>query len=136
MSSPQVAGSEQKCATLIDARIPSADVHRDRALLTRQLIRSGTWTSWVNRSEGESVDTCGVAVTRAPYRPVNCRGDAVDGLYVLGIPSEGPRWFTQVGSTRPGPWTEFTKDADAIAADVLAHAPRCLAPHTLRGWHG
>jgi methylaspartate mutase epsilon subunit len=56
----------------------------------------------------------------------------VDGLYVLGIPAEGPRWFMQVGSTRPGPWTQFTADADAIAADILAHVSRGPAPIALR----
>jgi methylaspartate mutase epsilon subunit len=41
-------------------------------------------------------------------------------LYVLGIPAEHTRWFTQVGSGRPGRWGAFTEDADRIAEDVLA----------------
>ena len=98
-----------------------------------QLARSGVLTSWVNRSGSTSFDTGGVAVTTAPYRPVTVRGSAVDGLYVLGIPAEGPRWFMQVGSARPGPRTEFTADADAIAADLLAHVPQDHAPSALMG---
>lgn len=124
VSSPQVAGSERGCDLLIDARVPGPDIHRDQAPLVRQLTGSGLWTSWSNRSGDKPLDTGGVAVTDAPYHPVSVVGDPVDGLYVLGIPTEGPRWFMQVGSTRPGPWTQFTFDADAIAADILAHVPR------------
>jgi methylaspartate mutase epsilon subunit len=39
---------------------------------------------------------------------------------VLGIPTEFTRWFTQVGSGRPGGWGEFTADANAIAVHLLA----------------
>jgi methylaspartate mutase epsilon subunit len=51
----------------------------------------------------------------------------------LGIPSEGQRWFMQVGSARPGPWTDFTGDADAIARDALAALPRPATARTLEG---
>lgn len=60
-------------------------------------------------------------------------GAAAEGVYVLGIPSEGQRWFMQVGSARPGPWTDFTRDADAIARDALAALPRPAAHRTLEG---
>jgi methylaspartate mutase epsilon subunit len=135
VSSPQVAGSELRCATLVDARVPATDIARDPAPLSRQLAKAGLWTAWVNRAGGEPFDTGGVAVTPAPpYRPVGSGSPAVSGLYVLGIPTEGPRWFTQVGSARPGPWTQFTADADAIAADILAHAPAgAPAPLMLAG---
>ncbi|HVT68258.1 MAG TPA: FAD/NAD(P)-binding protein, partial [Trebonia sp.] len=132
VSSPQVAASERECDLLLDARIPAPDIQRDQAPLARQLTGSGLWTSWANRSGGEPLDTGGVAVTDAPYHPVSAVGGAVDGLYVLGIPAEGPRWFMQVGSARPGPWTQFTADADAIAADILAHVSRGRAPVALR----
>ncbi|NGZ99813.1 hypothetical protein G5V59_04400 [Nocardioides sp. W3-2-3] len=76
-------------------------------------------TSWVNRSGGDYV-TGSVAVTGSPFHPVDAAGEAVRSLYVLGIPTEGCRWFMQVGSGRPGPWGSFTRDADAIAGDMLA----------------
>ncbi len=118
--SPQVAGSRVKLDTLVDARIPQADLRTDVAALTTRLRASGLLTCYANRSGGSVFDTGGVAVTEAPYHPVRADGGAERGLYVLGIPTEHTRWFTQVGSGRPGHWTQFTRDADAIAADILA----------------
>lgn len=40
-------------------------------------------------------------------------------LYVLGIPSEHTRWFTQVVATGPSSWSDFMQDADAVAEDIL-----------------
>jgi glutamate mutase epsilon subunit len=126
VSSTQVEGSRRLCEVLIDARVPAADIHRDPSALTCRLTGAGIWTSWANTSGGQPFDTRGVAVTAAPYRPIDAAGQAVHGLYVLGIPTEGQRWFMQVGSARPGPWTEFTRDADLIAVDVLAGATQYL----------
>ncbi|GAA2138646.1 hypothetical protein GCM10009760_20130 [Kitasatospora kazusensis] len=122
VDSPQVAESLRVCGTLIDARIPGTDLGRDPAPLTRQLTAAGIWVPAVDPADDGPSGAGGVAVTTAPYRPVDLAGSPVDGLYVLGIPTEGRRWFMQVGSTRPGPWTQFTSDADAIAADALAGA--------------
>jgi hypothetical protein len=44
-------------------------------------------------------------------------------MYVLGIPTEKLRWFTQIGNGRPGPLSGFHADADAIARDVLTSVP-------------
>jgi methylaspartate mutase epsilon subunit len=57
-------------------------------------------------------------------------------MYVLGIPTEHTRWFTQVGSGRPGAWGEFTCDADAIAADALANARSLREPRELAAVEG
>lgn len=122
VSSPQVAGSEVPVETVIDARIPSPDVLREAAPLTRKLYDAGVWTGYVNRHEGEEFHTGGVAVTAAPYHPVGRDGAPDTGLYVLGIPTEHTRWFMQGGSSRPGRWTDFVHDADAIAGHALEAA--------------
>ncbi|MEU4039121.1 FAD/NAD(P)-binding protein [Streptomyces collinus] len=131
--SRQVEGSLHHCEALVDARIPAPDLDRDTAPLTRHLRGSGLWTPWTNRRGDGPALTAGVATTAAPYRPVTSAGTPADGVYVLGIPSEGQRWFMQVGSARPGPWTDFTGDADAIAQDALAALPRPAAARTLEG---
>ena len=120
VESPQVQGSRRLAEVLIDARIPGPDLTRDTSPLSRRLVADGHWTSWNNHAGDTPFDTAGVAVTPAPYRPIGADGGIGQGLHVLGIPTEGQRWFMQVGSSRPGPWTEFTRDADAVAADVLA----------------
>ena len=75
--------------------------------------------SYVNGSGTGAFDTGGVAVTRAPYHPLDRHGRPDPDTYVLGIPTEHTRWFMQGGSSRPGFWTDFVRDADAIAEDAL-----------------
>lgn len=134
--SPRVDGSLHRCEALIDARIPAPGLGLDTAPLTRQLRDAGLWTPWVNDQGDDGLVVGGVATTSAPYRPVTAAGTPAEGVYVLGIPSEGQRWFMQVGSARPGPWTEFTADADAVAQEALAVRPRAAVHGILEGARG
>ncbi|MFE9449937.1 FAD/NAD(P)-binding protein [Streptomyces sp. NPDC006739] len=128
VSSPQVPRSAVEVTTLIDARVPEPDLRRDLSPLTARLRGRGVWASYVNGVGGEVYDTGGVAVTRSPFHPVDGAGVADDGLYVLGIPTEHTRWFMQVGSSRPGMWSDFVHDADAIAAHALRAVTRAGTP--------
>ncbi|GAB1692272.1 FAD/NAD(P)-binding protein [Krasilnikovia sp. M28-CT-15] len=118
LSSPQVAGSRRVVATLIDARMPRPSVRADCSPLTRQLLADGLITEYT--VPGSRFAPGGATVTRAPFHAVGADGVADPDLYLLGIPTEGQRWFTQIGNGRPGPMSGFHADADSIAADVLA----------------
>ncbi|MFC5719734.1 FAD/NAD(P)-binding protein [Streptomyces gamaensis] len=120
MSSPAVAGSAVTADILIDARIPNPDVTRDPSLLTRNLLRRGMWTEFVNGSGAAAFPTGGVAVTTSPFHPLDIEGRPDGGMCVLGVPTEHTRWFTLAGSGRPGAWNEWTRDADTVAASALA----------------
>ncbi|MGW5869067.1 FAD/NAD(P)-binding protein [Streptomyces sp. NPDC055239] len=125
VESPHVAGSRRLIDSVIDARIPEPDLRRSHTGLSARLRDAGLLTAYVNRGpDGTEFATGGVDVTASPYHPVGADGQAETGLYVLGIPSEFTRWFTQVGSGRPGVRGEFVADADAIAEDALAGAER------------
>lgn len=119
-ASRQVAGSELPVDVVVDARIPTTDIRRDGSPLMTALRERGLVTSYANVDDEAVFDTGGLAVTGAPFHPVDAHGQPVAGLYALGIPTEHARWFTQVGSSRPGAWGEFMADADAIAQDMLA----------------
>lgn len=120
LSSAQVDGSRVRVEALIDARLPKPDLHRDASPLTKQLRKEGIWNSFVNRSGDDEFDTGGVAVTEAPYHPVNGDGHADRGLYVLGLPTEHVRWFMQVGTIPPGNELRgLGADAEAVVADLL-----------------
>lgn len=119
VSSPQVAGSLGRVDHVIDARVPVPHLERDPAALTRNLRARGVWTEFVNRDADQTFRTGGVAVTPSPFHPVDRTGRIDAGLYVIGVPTENTRWFTQVGFGRPGPWGDFVRDADAIAAHAL-----------------
>ncbi|MDO0924679.1 FAD/NAD(P)-binding protein [Streptomyces sp. TG1A-8] len=131
ISSDAVPGSEVPVDILIDARIPNPDVRLDPSPLTVNLLRRGIWTEFVN-GEGESAfRTGGVAVTRTPFHPLTAEGQPDTGLIVLGLPTEHTRWFTLVGSGRPGPWNEFIRDADAVAAAALNAVPAAVPAVTV-----
>ncbi|MER5311284.1 FAD/NAD(P)-binding protein [Streptomyces sp. NPDC002773] len=120
VSSPRVEGSARLVHTLIDARIPTPDLRRDTSPLTRQLVEEGMVRAYVIEGPGGSrYVTGGLDVTESPFHVVDARGVPQPDLYALGIPTEHTRWFTQVGSSRPGVATLFYRDADAIAADAL-----------------
>jgi FAD-NAD(P)-binding len=128
LSSPAVSGSRVEVETLIDARIANPNVFLDRSPLTRNLVRRGIWNGFTNGSGDTAFHTGGVAVTRSPFHPLDRHGRPNTDLHVLGVPTEHTRWFTFVGSGRPGPWNEFTRDADAIAGTVLTAVAAEPAP--------
>ncbi|MDU4092754.1 MAG: FAD/NAD(P)-binding protein [Pantoea sp.] len=117
--SPQVADAVWRVETLLDARVPAQDLARDLSPLTQSLRRRGIWQNFCLEKADARFTTGGVAVTRAPFHPINLDGKAVTQLYVIGIPSEHTRWFMSAGSSRPGYWTDFICDADAIAQHIL-----------------
>lgn len=120
VASPQVAGARVLLDAVVDARVPQPDLRRDPSPLTRSLRETGRWTTYVNAGgAAELFHTGGLAVTESPFHPLGADGRPDTGLFVLGIPTEHTRWFTQVGSARPGPWNDFVHDADAIAAAAL-----------------
>ncbi|WP_052713678.1 FAD/NAD(P)-binding protein [Streptomyces katrae] len=120
VSSPRVAGSQRRAAVLIDARIPTPDLRRDTSWLTRAMLASGVISEYRRTGPlGDGHPTGGLAITRSPFRVVAADGTVHEDLYALGIPTEHTRWFTQVGSGKPGLNTLFRQDAAAIAEAVL-----------------
>ncbi|GAB3108441.1 FAD/NAD(P)-binding protein [Streptomyces calidiresistens] len=124
VDSPRVAGSARWVRALVDARIPEPDLGRDTSPLIRQLLDEGVIRRYgITGPDGETHLTGGMEVTPAPFRVVDASGRALPDLYALGIPTEHTRWFTQVGSGRPGVRTLFHRDADSIAVDALRPLP-------------
>lgn len=126
--SPSVKGSSQHVDTIVDARVPVMDLLNDESQLTQNLVKRGYWRPFKNCYAESTYQTGGVEVTKAPFHPINKYGAAIKELYVLGIPSEHTRWFMQAGSSRPGFWTDFFVDADAIAADILKLQEAVIEP--------
>lgn len=131
--SPYVSQEPAHLDAVMDARIPTPDVRADTSALIQDLLLQGTVTSYANVDDDAVFDTGGMAVTKAPFHPIDTHGQPVTDLYALGIPTEHTRWFTQVGSSRPGAWGEFMADADAIAGDIVTLAPARLSLRTGAG---
>jgi L-lysine 2,3-aminomutase/uncharacterized NAD(P)/FAD-binding protein YdhS len=117
LSSPRVAGSGRTVDLLVDARLPRPDVRRDTSPLIRQLLERGHAVEYRNGGS-DGFDTGGLAVDPATFAAVDASGRPVAGLFALGIPTEHTRWFTHMGSGRPGRSSLFGADAERVAAGV------------------
>jgi hypothetical protein len=122
VESPQVAGSLRIADVFVDARVPVTDVRHGRTALLRGLVADGLVREFVNTdpATGESFATGGMAVTPAPSRVVDRRGTPNPDIYAIGVATEHTRWFTQVGTGRPGQDSPFCREADAIAINILS----------------
>ncbi|MFI6470212.1 FAD/NAD(P)-binding protein [Streptomyces sp. NPDC050516] len=127
--SPQVAGSAVHAEVLIDARIPRPSLHSDVSPLTRQLLADGLIREFVNvdPASGTSFPTGGLDIAEGTFRALDGEGRVHPGLYALGVPTEHVRWFTQIGNSRPGLATDFTKVGEAVARDVMAQRAEVMA---------
>jgi hypothetical protein len=114
-------------STLIEARLPEADVHRTTDPLLRTLLERGECRPYriPIRGGGQYV-AGGVAVTRRPYRLLDVEDRPHPRRFLFGVPTESVHWVTAAG-IRPGVNSVILGDADAIARSCLQ--PRQLAGH-------
>jgi hypothetical protein len=119
--SPHVDGSAREATWLIEACTPDATVTQTASPLYEQLLADATIAEHVNPAAGPvpARRTGGLAVTTAPFRSIDGAGHVNQRLFALGLPNEHTVWFTQVGSSKPGASTSFTRDAEAIAVAAL-----------------
>jgi methylaspartate mutase epsilon subunit len=132
LESSCVAGSRRQVSTLIDARIPRATLQSNSDAFIAGLVYDGLNTELINTdlSSGVRFRAGSVSVTRSPFHVIDVLGNPDPDLYALGVPTENTRWFTQIGTGRPGPMTGFHTDADGIAEDVLRHRAAIRKPTT------
>ncbi|WP_326723423.1 MULTISPECIES: FAD/NAD(P)-binding protein [unclassified Streptomyces] len=117
--SPDVPGSAVRARTLIEARLPEADVRRTADELLGRLLKTG-------RCRPHTVDgyeTGGLDVTPRPYRLIDRQGQAHTRRFAFGVPTEGVHWVTAAGA-RPGVDSVTLSDADAVARAALRVAQR------------
>ncbi|QGV82818.1 FAD-binding protein [Streptomyces ficellus] len=112
--SPDVPGSAVSATTLIEARLPEPDVRRTGDDLLSGMLDSGQCRTHVV----DGYDTGGLDVTPSPYRLVNRHGRAHQGVFALGVPTEGVHWVTAAGA-RPGVDSVTLADTDAVARAAL-----------------
>ena len=117
-----MAGATWQAEVLIDARVPTVDLRRTASALLRQMAADGMVSQYVNADPvtGERFATGGLAVTPGPpFHVIDRRGRPDPDIYAIGVAVDRTRWFTQVGTGRPGKDSPFRGDADAIALDAL-----------------
>jgi hypothetical protein len=118
-----VPGPPEPARTLIEARLPEADLRRTEDPLLRHLLGTGQCAPYrIDSASGECYETGGLAVTERPYRVVDARGRAHPRRFALGVPTEAVHWVTAAG-IRPGVDSVSLGDSDAIARAVLDLRP-------------
>jgi len=127
VDSPRVRDSARKATWLIEACSPAPRVGEARSPLYEQLLGDGLVAEHVNPAAGRMAArrAGGLAVSRAPFRVIDAAGHVRQRFFSLGLPNESTVWFTQVGSSKPGAGTAFTRDAEAIAAASLEQLCGC-----------
>lgn len=110
LSSPAVLKSTIQTQWLIDTRTPFPPLRQAASSLLGALRMRGMVRPYRYESGG-------VAIEQSTYQVSN-NGLALR-LFALGIPTEGPKWFTQVGSATPGKFSNFTREARQLVAALM-----------------
>ncbi len=119
ISSPQVPGQVHEVTQLIDSRIPTPSLTQSRSLLLQAMMKRGLIKPYKHPDHKGLCDG-GIDVLPESFEVVNIKGCANSRIFAIGLPTELPRWFTQVGSATPGTKSRFTLDAQAVANGTLA----------------
>lgn len=123
VSADRIPGAEFVAQTLIEARLPGADIRATTDPLLRHLLESGACTTYrIPDAESGDFVSGGLAVTPKPYRLVDATGKAHPRRFAFGVPTEPVHWGTAAG-VRPGVDSVILGDADAIARACLAVRP-------------
>ncbi|MEV5107100.1 FAD/NAD(P)-binding protein [Streptomyces massasporeus] len=118
--SDTVPGPTVRARTLIEARLPSADLRRTADPLLRHLLSTESCAVYrIPTEDGTAYETGGLAVTTRPCQLIDPQGRAHPRRFAYGVPTESVHWVTAAG-IRPGVDSVTIADADAIAQAVLA----------------
>lgn len=112
--SPEVPGSAVRVTTLVEARLPEADLRRTADPLLAGLLRAGE----CRPHSVDGYETGGLDVTERPYRLIDRQGRVHTRRFAFGVPTEGVHWVTAAGA-RPGVDSVTLSDADAVARALL-----------------
>lgn len=105
---------------VVDARMPPFDLNRFGSGLYPGLLADGLLRRFRHQGLADSVDTGACEVDPATNAAIGSDGTPTPGLFILGIPTERQRWFTQIGGRRVGSSGTFARDAEQVAGAVIA----------------
>jgi methylaspartate mutase epsilon subunit len=120
LSSPSVPGHGERVTVLLDSRVPFPSLAHTQNSLLQALRQRGLVRSYSRVAEdGEASVSGGIDVLPPSFQVVGRNGKANPRIFAIGLPTESPRWFTQVGSATPGTVSQFTRDAMAVSQGIL-----------------
>lgn len=119
MFSPMVTDKKHYVKHLVDSRTPFPGLAETANPLLVRLRDAGFIAPWSHKGGGGRIQG-GVDIDRQSFRLRDASGQLHDMAFALGIPTEGPKWFTQVGSATPGKFSNFSREASIIAGRIHA----------------
>ena len=123
LHSPYVGRQDYSVRRLIDSRVPFPSLSQNCNPLLQSMQKRGLICAY-QHNERKGLLTGGIDILPDSFEAVSDGGRAHTNLFAIGLPTESPRWFTQVGSATPGVVSRFTEDAIAVARGALASVPR------------
>jgi methylaspartate mutase epsilon subunit len=120
LSSPSVPGHAERVTVLLDSRVPFPSLVQSQNPLLQALGQRGLVRPYSRVAEdGQASVSGGIDVVPPSFQVVGRNGKANPRIFAIGLPTESPRWFTQVGSATPRTVSRFTLDAMAVSQGVL-----------------
>lgn len=107
---------------IIDARIPGYSIGTCRSKLYPNILSRGLVRRFRHEGKTSAIETGACESDPQTGHTIGIDGRPVKGLFVIGIPTERQRWFTQIGNGRPGVDSSFTSEARKIARYALVDA--------------
>ena len=117
MLSSSVPGHDEEVNVLIDSRVPFPSLSESRNSLLLSMRQQGLVRPYIRLGEDGLTTDGGIEVMPTTFEVVGRSGKVNPRIFAIGIPTESPRWFTQVGSATPGVTSRFTLDAQAVAQE-------------------
>tara|TARA_R110001606_G_scaffold286835_2_gene435010 strand:+ start:1640 stop:3514 length:1875 start_codon:yes stop_codon:yes gene_type:complete len=103
--------------TYIDGTIPFKGLKESQSTLLKNMYNKGFIRPWSN------LDSYGVQggidIEKDSFRVISKTGAARKNIFCIGIPTENPRWFTQVGSGTANKFSQFSQDAKKLASTLI-----------------
>jgi uncharacterized NAD(P)/FAD-binding protein YdhS len=101
---------------LANGRVAQPNIRTDTSTLLNNLCAGGVIRPYENTSGGETYVPCGIDITPR-YNVIGADGVANEGVYALGILTEGKQLYTSVAAS-PGVGARALLDAQGWARDV------------------
>lgn len=118
LKSESIDDDQYQVTTLIDSRVPFPSLKQTENALLISMDKRGLIRAYQHPDKA-GLGSGGVDILPHSFEVIDVCGRANPRIFAIGIPTENPRWFTQVGSATPGALSRFTQDASAVAKGVL-----------------
>ncbi|CAC9960716.1 hypothetical protein [uncultured Gammaproteobacteria bacterium] len=102
----------------IDGILPNPSLKNRDDLLLKNLHIKGIITEY---SRLYKFGIQGGVNVNSALQIINSAGNINKNIFCIGIPTENPNWFTQVGSSTPNKNTYFNQEANKIISTIFSH---------------